>query len=127
MSDTITSTDVYARLTARIIEQLEQGTRPWMKPWQVGAAVNQRPLRANGEPYRGVNVVILWMEATAKGYASPYWLTYKQAQALQAQVWKGKKAATVVYAGAIERTEETEDGEEKERRIPFLKSFGFQC
>jgi antirestriction protein ArdC len=25
--------DVYTRVTARIIEDLEAGTRPWMKPW----------------------------------------------------------------------------------------------
>lgn len=26
-------TDVYTRVTAKIIADLEQGTRPWMKPW----------------------------------------------------------------------------------------------
>lgn len=25
--------DVYTRVTARIIEELERGVRPWLKPW----------------------------------------------------------------------------------------------
>jgi antirestriction protein ArdC len=25
--------DVYSRVTARIIADLEQGVRPWLKPW----------------------------------------------------------------------------------------------
>ena len=29
-------TDVYTRVTDTIVAQLEQGVRPWMKPWQAG-------------------------------------------------------------------------------------------
>ena len=25
--------DIYTRITDRIVEDLEQGVRPWMKPW----------------------------------------------------------------------------------------------
>jgi antirestriction protein ArdC len=37
------------------------------------------PLRHNGVVYRGVNVIALWMEAMAKGYAAPVWMTFTQA------------------------------------------------
>ena len=114
--------DVYERVTARIIEQLEQGTRPWMQPWG-GGGTPVRPLRHNGVPYRGINTVLLWMEMHARGYSSPYWITYRQAQELGAQVRKGEKSALVVYAGAIERTETDDSGEDIERRIPFLKGY----
>ncbi len=81
--------DVYERITNRIIEQLEQGTRPWMQPWGAcGTPV--RPLRHNGVPYRGINTVLLWMEASERGYSSPFWMTYKQAQELGGQVRKGE-------------------------------------
>lgn len=114
--------DVYERVTAQIVAALETGTRPWMKPW-AGNGVPTRPLRQNGVPYRGINTVLLWMETAAKGYGSPFWLTYKQADALGAHVRKGEKSALVVYAGAIERTEQAESGEEIERRIPFMKGY----
>jgi antirestriction protein ArdC len=30
--------DIYTRVTNRIVEQLEQGVRPWTKPWSAGGA-----------------------------------------------------------------------------------------
>src|SRR5208282_6059057 len=70
-------TDVYERVTARIIADLEQGIRPWLKPWNAGHAAGRitRPLRHNGQPYRGINVVMLWSEAMAHGFACPIWMT----------------------------------------------------
>ena len=85
--------DIYTRVTARILAALEQGVRPWIKPWSVDHAAGRitRPLRHNGIPYRGVNVLLLWGEALEKGYAAPLWMTYKQAQEFGAQVRKGER------------------------------------
>jgi len=70
--------DVYSRVTSKIIADLEQGVRPWHKPWSASHAEGSiiRPLRANGQPYWGVNVLLLWGEADAGGYRSPIWMTY---------------------------------------------------
>ncbi|MCF1450185.1 DUF1738 domain-containing protein [Agrobacterium vitis] len=114
--------DVYERITNAIIAQLEAGTRPWMQPW-IGGAPARRPLRHNGVPYSGINTIILWMAAVECGYQSSFWMTYKQASELGTQVRKGEKASTVVYAGAIERTDESDAGNEIRQRIPFLKSY----
>ena len=77
---TRTREDVYTRVTSRIVADLEQGTRPWLKPWHASNAEDRitLPLRHNGKPYRGVNVLLLWGEAM--GYTAPTWMTYKQAQ-----------------------------------------------
>lgn len=129
MSKTSTATspreDVYTRVTARIVADLEQGARPWHKPWNAEHTAGHitRPLRANGQPYRGVNVLLLWGEAMAKGYNAPIWMTYKQAQELGAQVRKGEHGSLVVYANSVTRTETNEKGEEHEREIPFMKGY----
>ena len=104
---------------------MRAGTRPWLKPWNAEHAAGRitRPLRHNGIPYRGINVITLWMTATARGYACPIWLTYKQAQELGAQVRKGEHGELVVFASKITRTETTEKGDETEREIPFLKGY----
>jgi len=117
--------DLYSRITSRIIAKLETGTRPWLKPWNAEHAAGRisRPLRHNGIPYRGINVINLWMTAAARGYACPIWLTYKQAQELGANVRKGEHGELVVYASKITRTETTEKGDETEREIPFLKGY----
>ncbi|KKX32879.1 zincin-like metallopeptidase domain-containing protein [Rhizobium sp. LC145] len=119
--------DIYQRITGKIVDQLETGVRPWHQPWGANGTPT-RPLRHNGVPYRGINTMLLWMETTANGYVSPYWMTYRQAQELGGQVRKGEISALVVYAGAIETTEEAENGEEIEQRIPFLKGYPvFNC
>lgn len=118
--------DVYSRITDRIIADLEQGVRPWMKPWNTEHAAGRitRPLRHNGQPYNGINVLMLWSAAMDRGYSAPIWMTYKQAAEMGAHVRKGEKGELVVYANKITRTEtDAVTGEDEERTIPFLKGY----
>lgn len=118
--------DVYTRITNTIIAELEQGTRPWLKPWNAEHVAGRitRPLRANGIPYRGINVLMLWAEAESKGYNAPIWITFKQAHELRAHVRKGEHGSLVVYASKTTRTEtDPETGNESERDIPYLKGY----
>jgi hypothetical protein len=73
--------DIYQEITDQMIAMIEAGTRPWSKSWNGSTAPNI-PLRSTGVPYRGINVLTLWVAAMTKGYASPHWLTFKQALAL---------------------------------------------
>ena len=111
--------DLDDHVTKSIIAAMEAGTPPWRKPWTGDSAGAAFPLRANGEPYRGINVLMLWLEAGAKGYASAHWFTYKQAQEIGGQVRKGEKSATVVKYGTVEK--EGEDGEE--RRFAYARAY----
>ena len=117
--------DIYTRITAKIVASLEAGVRPWIKPWNGDNTAGRitRPLRHNGMPYSGINVLMLWGEALAQGFASPFWMTYKQAQELKAQVRKGEHGSLVVFANSITKTETNEKGEDTEREIPFLKGY----
>jgi len=119
-------TDVYQRVTDTILTQLEQGVRPWFQPWKGDHAAGRitRPLRSNGVPYRGINVLMLWGAAMEKGYSAPIWMTFKQAHELGAHVRKGEHGSLVVYANTITRTDTDEEtGEESEREIPFMKGY----
>jgi antirestriction protein ArdC len=121
--------DIYARVTSRIVEQLEQGTRPWMQPWNAKHAAGRisRPLRHNAQPYNGINVLMLWASAEMQGFVSPYWLTFRQAQELNAHVKKGEKGSPVVYANSFKKTETGNDGQDVEREIPYLKQYTVFC
>lgn len=114
--------DIYARITQQILAQLEAGVRPWTQPWKAGTSVS-RPLRHDGTPYNGVNVVLLWGEAASRGFSCSTWMTFRQALALGAHVRKGERGATVVYANHIVREEANDTGEAVEQRIPFLKAY----
>lgn len=109
------------RITAAIIEKLEQGTKPWVKPWR-GLLVS-RPLRSCGTPYRGMNTFWLWMVADAAGFASPYWMTYRQCQALGGQVRKGEKSTIAIFYKSYTKEVEDTDGEQGTENRRVLKSY----
>jgi antirestriction protein ArdC len=117
----------YQLVTDRIVTMLEQGTAPWRKPWDASsgpAIAGGRPLRVAGQPYRGVNTVNLWCAAQINGYRSPYWMTFKAAQAFGAHVRKGERAECAFFAGHATRTNVDENtGEESENSFSFLKSY----
>jgi antirestriction protein ArdC len=117
--------DLYTRVTNAIVADLESGVRPWAKPWSAEHLAGRisRPLLSTGEPYSGINVILLWAEAVARGYTAPIWITFRQALALGGHVRKGEHGATVVYANRITRTEVGDDGQDVERQIPFLKAY----
>jgi antirestriction protein ArdC len=116
--------NLYETITASILEQLESGATPWVKPWRSrGSAGGTMPRNAiSGRAYSGVNVFLLWGAQESRGYVSPRWLTYKQAVEAGGNVRKGEKGTTVVFASSFEKTEE-KNGEDETKRIPFLKAY----
>jgi antirestriction protein ArdC len=118
--------DIYTRITNQIVSHLEKGVRPWVRPWDAQYAAGRitRPLRHNGKPYSGINVLSLWASAIAQNFAAPVWMTFKQASELDAHIRKGEKGSLVVYADSIKRKETDEKtGDEIDREIPFLKGY----
>jgi antirestriction protein ArdC len=117
--------DIYTRVTNRIIEELERGVRPWHQPWRREHAAGSitRPLRHSGEPYKGINVLILWAAAEFNGYACPIWLTFRQAKHLGGSVRKGEHGSTVVYANSVTKTVDKENGEEVEESHFYLREY----
>jgi antirestriction protein ArdC len=109
----------YQQVTDRIVAMLEKGVRPWHQDWAAGGG---RPLRHDGTPYRGANVINLWAAAVSRGFKSQHWMTYKRASELGGQVRKGSKSELAFYVGTVNRTIER-DGEEIDKTFPFLKSY----
>ncbi len=69
--------EVYQKITDRMIAALENGTVPWRKPWSAAGGGRPRSM-STGQPYRGINVLLLGTEAMGRGYGSPWWGTYHQ-------------------------------------------------
>src|SRR6202163_4635685 len=97
--------DIYTRITNQIVSHLEKGVRPWVRRWNAEHAAGRitRPLRHNGKPYSGINVLSLGACAMAQNFAAPIWMTFKQASELDAPIRKGEHASLVVYAASITR------------------------
>jgi antirestriction protein ArdC len=109
-----------AHIVEKIVAALEQGDIPWKKPWRSCRAHNA----VTRHEYTGVNSLLLNLAAH---YPDPRFLTYKQAQAMGAQVRKGEKGWPVVfYSTIVKKGEEQKDNGEKEataRRFRFMRYY----
>src|ERR1700758_4541666 len=86
--------DVYAQITAALIDAIEQGAGRYEMPWHsLSAPVNA----LNHKPYRGINIVMLWAAAQKRAYSSNEWATYRQWEEIGAQVRKGERSTIVVF------------------------------
>jgi len=120
---TANRTDVYAEVTDRIIASIEAGARPWAKSWTDKGTNFCAQLRHNGQPYSGVNTLMLWTTAAERGYHANTWMTYKQAVELGGNVRKGEKGTLVVYANKFVKTEQNDAGEDVSKSIAFMKGY----
>lgn len=67
----------YEQVAEQIIDQLRDGTAPWIIPWEPGnLSIPHNPV--SGTRYKGVNMLWLSSKGIAKGYADPRWLTYSR-------------------------------------------------
>jgi len=111
---------IYQTVTDRVISSLKAGLIPWEKPWKTPRYTGG-PFPRNfytGKPYRGINVLLLW----SSEYNSPFWLTFKQAQALKGSVRKGEHGTQIVFYKQLrDRAEKNDEttGEEDDR-APFV-------
>jgi len=96
-------------ITNSILEKLRAGTRPWVRPWREGQG--GLPIRENGQRYRGINSLWLWMVADENGFASNRWMTYRQAQSVGGQVRKGERSSIAVFYKQIGTADEEADSD----------------
>jgi antirestriction protein ArdC len=121
---------LYDEVTATIIEQLEAGVFPWVRPWSKAKAALGLPRNAvTKRAYSGINILVLWSAVIEGGFPSQDWLTFRQAQAAGGCVRKGERGRTVFYADRFvprkdrDAAPERERDEDEARAIPFLKRF----
>lgn len=79
-----------------IIRQLKEGTAPWIKPWEPGQRFKPYNPSTSHE-YKGINALWLMTVAENRGYQDTRWMTFKQANSLDAQVMKGEKSTPIQY------------------------------
>jgi antirestriction protein ArdC len=119
--------DIYTDVTNRIVAALEQGAVPWVCPWRQGSALPNN--LATGKAYRGVNVLILAIEAMSRNFTDNRWLTFRQANTLGARVRQGEHGTAIVFYRMHEISEAANPGDvfdvasAETRKIPLLKTY----
>lgn len=115
--------DLYNQVTDRIITALESGVPPWLPPWQRSGGDGIPRNLASGKPYRGINVLLLHMQAMAHGYHDHRWLTYRQAAELGAYVRQGETGTPIVFFKWQEIASDEREPDKPPKVRPMLKSF----
>ena len=106
--------DIYAAVTDRIIQQMEQGCVPWTKPWT--GVQNAAISGTTGKPYSLLNQMLL-------NKSGPYY-TFNQIQKLGGTVRKGERAAFVVFWKQIPvKEQDSQTGVIKESLVPMLRYY----
>ena len=93
------SQTIYSEITQSIIEQLEQGAAPWIKPWKADSSADKNLV--SQKPYQGINRLLLGMSSMVRGYSVPVWASYKQWESIGANVKKGEKGTKIVFYSPV--------------------------
>lgn len=90
------SNEFFKTVADKVIEQLKQGSAPWLKSWQAGESY--MPFNpTTGNAYRGGNAVWLMAEAQDKGYTDSRWLTADQAAKAGAKVRESESGTQIQF------------------------------
>ena len=103
------SSDLYRSITQKIVAAIEAGAGEFVMPWHGGLVPPAFPVNAaTNRPYKGVNILALWVDAMQRRYISGYWASYRQWQTIGAQMKKGERGSLIVFYKPLDPTEEDE-------------------
>jgi len=108
--------DIYAIITEKIINLLEQGIVPWRRPW-TGTGLPRNLVSM--KPHRGLNYFLL----SASKYISPYWLTMRQANELGGHVRRGEESTAIAFWKVDDARDDVEDAGVNERDVETRRRF----
>ena len=97
----------------RLIRQMEEGTGPFVQPWDARMDLGLPMNPTTGKTYKGGNLLHLWALQNAWDLKDNRWMTYKQAAAVGAQVRKGERASVIEFWdwSPVEEAKKTGDPE----------------
>lgn len=116
--------DLYADITQKLVAAIEADPGKPQMPWRrnPGAPLWVPVNALTQNPYRGINVVSLWVDAEDKHFSSNIWATYKQWQEIGAQVRGGEKSSTIVKYGEYEVEPAEGDDKDDGKRL-YLRGY----
>jgi antirestriction protein ArdC len=114
--------NLYEAVTARILSELETGTPPWIKPWSATPGQNTPSNAVTGRPYSGCNVILLWI-AGEHTWATPRFLTFKQALDAGGHVRKGEHGTKVYFVKRLTVADEKAEDEDATRNVTTLREY----
>ncbi|HEV2560731.1 MAG TPA: zincin-like metallopeptidase domain-containing protein [Rhizomicrobium sp.] len=122
------SRDLYRTITEKIVAAIKDSPLTFKMPWHSPGVPAGMPTNAvTDAPYRGINVLSLWVDALTKDYPSGHWASYRQWQSVGAQVRKGEHGSLIVFYKRIEGAEGNQNPEDDRPRFFATSSVVFNA
>jgi antirestriction protein ArdC len=118
-------TEIRQQITSQIVEALTNGNLPpWRRPWSNDLnAPGLHTSLSTGNPYRGINQILLSVAASKRNFQSRWWGTFNQIKANGGYVLKGEKATKIILWKPISRKRTNEDGQEVDDDFLVMREF----
>ncbi len=118
------------QITQEIINSLQQGIVPWRRPWSADKNCGRPTNAVTGNPYNGINILLLGLHNQAFGSDGKYFATYRQWKSIGGQVMarpsgvpKGEWGARVILYKPLSKTKINGKGEEVEDQFCIMRQF----
>ena len=118
-----TQSEIRSDISQAILDSLSLGRIPWRKPWASIGGPRTATNFVTKRPYSGVNIIATLIAETKNNWPVSYWATFNQFRSINCRIRKGSKATTIVFWQQIKKTVTDKNGDEKEKTIPFLKTW----
>jgi antirestriction protein ArdC len=116
--------EIRTQITRQIFEALTDGDLlPWRRPWANDPNAGLHTSLSTGNPYRGINQLLLQLAAGHHGFQSKWWGTFNQVKNSGAHVLKGEKGTHVVLFKPVKRTSVDANGDQADDSFLVLRTF----
>ena len=101
---------LHERITQKIVDELKEGSVPWVKPWSCNTLIGLPRNYVSGRPYSGINVLLTWRSAREHDFTDTRWLTANQIIEFGGG-FKGQSATRILFAKSYTRKPGTDEEE----------------
>jgi antirestriction protein ArdC len=125
-----TQQQIRQEITKRIIEALENGVKPWRRPWNVSPNSGRPSNVVSRKLYQGINPLLLELHSHRFGLRSKWWGTFRQwsdmgctVKKRPADVEPGHWGASIILYRPFKKTVENDDGDQEEHEFMLMRTF----
>jgi antirestriction protein ArdC len=112
--------DKFELITNQLILLIEQGIKPWERPWHTTPYQNL----LTGHKYSGINPIICSVDSLIYDYEQPFFVGFNQAKQQGWKIKKGSKSTWIRWGGTYSK--ETENPDTGEIKKEFIQGFKWQ-
>ena len=110
----------FEEAVTKLIDSMEANGQQWVKSWS-GTNTGMPFNESTDKGYRGINILLLWMQSIERGYKTNRYMTFKQALAMGGKVKKGERGTSVFFYTMAESKKENDKGEKI--KYPMVKYY----